>query len=138
MFRFNLKTLLATFGLLAIVIALASQYWPFDINTLPPDSVLEQLDERFEKLDSTMSFDEALSVLGLARYKTHMRRKEWGDIYTAGFTRYYLGNDAYSLVLVEYYVDGRTVCILRTPRSADNLEAELATVEPLFDSELVP
>jgi len=46
-------------------------------------------------------------------------------------TSYDLGTEGYSLEMVTY-LDGRTACILWTPNSFNNREAELANSEPMF------
>ena len=120
------------FGLFAIAMPLVIRFWPCDIMAMPPQSVLGKLDVRFQRLDRTMDFDDAFSTLGLSQYKLFLTGRAMESGGMSGMrTSYDLGTEGYSLEMVTY-LDGRTACILWTPNSFNNREAELANSEPML------
>ena len=130
--RFRLKALMCLVGLFAIAMPLVIRFWPCDIMAMPPQSVLGKLDVRFQRLDRTMDFDDAFSTLGLSQYKLFLTGRAMESGGMSGMrTSYDLGTEGYSLEMVTY-LDGRTACILWTPNSFNNREAELANSEPML------
>ncbi|MDB2685583.1 hypothetical protein N9Y42_00025 [Mariniblastus sp.] len=121
-------------GIVTMATPLVVHLWTRDIWAMPPQAILERLDDRFENLNSSMDFDDAFIAFGLERYHTFLT-DGYAEMHSGGIggmrSSYNLGTDGYSLEMVTYR-DGTTACILRTPNNATSREAELASVDPMF------
>jgi len=104
--RFKLRTLLLLVGLTTVLTPVAMQFFPWEINSPVPESVLKQLDTRFERLKPNMNYDQMFDTFGLDRYQSYLESRAM------------------------FSVDGRTACRLISPQHTAGREAKLATAAP--------